>query len=148
VQNYFNEEISLECSEVVADWSNLGTVIIRCALNPGDTGIPGSAIIRFWSKQEYTPYREWIGLEFVNSIPEISGLFPDLYGGDTEKALIVMEDCGGDARLLGDVIDSENSVREEAEEALNEFCKSLNFRLIWPFNKGSYLYSSAPTCPT
>lgn len=68
--------------------------LLRCFVVEAPSSAPSSVIVKAAVDRNGAIFNEWAALQFVNAIPSITPLVPDLHAGDVESQLIVIEDLG------------------------------------------------------
>jgi hypothetical protein len=114
----------LELVEVVYDYENAPSTVLRCNLRGTDGATPPTVIVKRANSHQEGLRREAAGLVFVNGLPEAADLLPRYYAHDPEAAVLVMEDLGTESHhLLGNILFEGD--REQAEAALLALNQSL-----------------------
>jgi hypothetical protein len=86
--------------------------VVRCRVQDGSTDLPATVIVKQsnWPGQALA---EWIALEFLNSLPDVSSnaFVPRLLGTDQCHELVIMEDLGPMSlgRILSQADDSSHA---------------------------------------
>jgi hypothetical protein len=68
--------------------------LLRCSVVEAPSAAPSSVVVKAAADPNGAIFNEWAALQFVNAIPSIAPLVPDLHAGDAESQLIVIEDLG------------------------------------------------------
>ncbi len=85
-------------------------LLLRCRVLDGPLAAPMSVILKRARQRGYDPddlksrpavglFRDWAGLEFLNSLGDERLASPQFYGGDREAGFFLMEDFGGSQDL-------------------------------------------------
>ena len=85
-------------------------LLLRCRVLDGPLAGPRSVILKRARQRRYDPedpksrpavglFRDWAGLEFLNSLGDPHLAIPKFYGGDRQAGFFLMEDFGGSEDL-------------------------------------------------
>ena len=85
-------------------------LLLRCRVTHGPTFAPASVILKRARQRRYDPddprsrpavglFRDWAGLEFLNTLGNEHLASPKFYGGDRKAGFFLMEDLGGSEDL-------------------------------------------------
>ncbi|HEY9660426.1 MAG TPA: hypothetical protein V6C65_18390, partial [Allocoleopsis sp.] len=103
-------------------------LLLRC-YTPFASGLPASLIIKKVEARSYHPedtnsgdtrrfFNDWIGSQFLSTLPSPFKHSPQFYGGDRTLGLIILEDVQHDARLVESLLGRD---RNQAEQALLQY---------------------------
>lgn len=119
----------LRLADVVVDYPEASTTILRCVPAGPAPDLPTSLVVKRWNGGGGAGFRhEWAALDFLGRGGVPAGLVPALYGGDGDAELLVLEDLAGPGERSGfdspDVIGNllfgdDRGSAEAALEALN-----------------------------
>jgi thiamine kinase-like enzyme len=107
-------------------------VLLQCH-NPSEVGLPPSLIIK---KVKVNPHRlgdtdswhtvrffhDWVGAQFLSTLPGHFKHSPRFYGGDRNLGLIILEDVQHSARLVESLLGNDDA---QAEQALLQYASCL-----------------------
>jgi hypothetical protein len=107
-------------------------LLLRC-YTPFASGLPTSLIIKkveassyhsedtnSWDTRRF--FNDWMGSQFLSTLPSPFKHSPQFYGGDCTIGLIILEDVQHDARLVESLLGSD---RNQAEQALLQYATCL-----------------------
>lgn len=107
-------------------------LLLRC-YTPSASGLPASLIIKKVEASSYRPedtsswdtirfFNDWMGSQFLSTLPSQFKHSPQFYGGDRTIGLIVLEDVQHHARLVESLLGSD---RSHAKRALLQYATCL-----------------------
>jgi hypothetical protein len=107
-------------------------LLLRCLINPVD-GLPSSFILKKVETETYNPdeaesgdmrrfFNDWVGSQFLNTLPSKSKHSPHFYGSDRYLGFIILEDVPHRARLAELLLGNDCA---QAEWALLEYATCL-----------------------
>jgi hypothetical protein len=107
-------------------------LLLRCRVNPVD-GLPSSFILKKVETETYDPdeansgdmrrfFNDWVGSQFLNTLPSKSKHSPHFYGADRHLGFIILEDVKHRDRLVEPLLGNDIA---EAEWALLEYATCL-----------------------
>jgi Phosphotransferase enzyme family len=107
-------------------------LLLRCRINPVDS-LPSSFILKKVETETYDPdkansgdmrrfFNDWVGSQFLNTLPSKSKHSPHFYGGDRHLGFIILEDVQHRHRLVEPLLGNDVA---QAEWALLEYATCL-----------------------
>ena len=107
-------------------------LLLRCD-TPSASGFPPSLIIKKVEARSYHPedtnswdtirfFNDWMGSQFLSTLPSPFKHSPQFYGGDCAIGLIILEDVQHNARLVESLLGRD---RNQAEHALLQYATCL-----------------------
>ena len=105
------------------DWGR--NLVWRYRILNAPDNIPNSVIVKCSKLGSGHIFNEWASLEFLNQFDALRSLIPDIYGGDRQLELLVLEDLGAirGASDLGSVLEGSNPTL--AKEVLMAHARSM-----------------------
>jgi thiamine kinase-like enzyme len=126
LQRYFRARLSLQLADVIWEFDNARSTVVRCRVFDAPGEAPKTVVIKRSTKdRRFTAY-ECSVIEFLASFSSINQSVPVYYGFDSATGVGVMEDLGADGGvLLGHVQMAEVEHELNAVEALKLYLRTL-----------------------
>lgn len=124
LSDFFQQPISASLKDKLVSEPNERSLILRLALVSPKLNHPPTAIVKFSNLQSKQQLFEWIGYDYILAQGSIAHLFPDFYGGNHQRELLLLEDMGDSQnKQLGPILYGNDL--ELALEALQAFQSKL-----------------------
>ncbi len=86
-------EVSVRLEDPIrTEWGR--HALLRCVVRSGQVETPRTVVVKAAVDQDAAIFNEWAVLQFANTVSDVAPLVPDIYAGDMERELIVIEDIG------------------------------------------------------